>query len=159
MSDDVRRQRLDLQSVDADDAETLVHQIVGERVAGRPETGDEDVLAVIGQRMGPADIQRIPPREQSVDLDAPRQLQHVGQHAGFDFRDVDRVLLLVDARLHAVVADAMAGARAHRVVQHDERERADRVAGLPQLVHLGNVLIERASAKLDAKRVDAGQPF
>ena len=81
-------------------------------------------------------------------------LQHVGQHAGLDLRDVDRLLLLVDARLHAVVADAVAGARAHRVVERHERERADRVARLPQRVHLGDLLVERTAVQLDAERVD-----
>ena len=41
----VRGQRLDLQAVDADDAEALVHEVVGQRVSGRAESDDEDLLA------------------------------------------------------------------------------------------------------------------
>ena len=157
-ADHLRRQRLDLQTVDAHDPEAFVHEVVGERVAGRPEADHENVLAVVRQRMGPPHVQGIPSRQQSVDLDAPWHPQHVGQHAGFDLRDVDRLLLLVDARLHAVVADAMAGARAHGVVEHDERERADRIARLPQRVHLGDLFVERTAAQLDAERVDSNLP-
>ena len=65
-------QRLDLQAVDADDAEPFVDQVVRQRVAGGAEADDEDVLAVVRQRVGPADVQRIPAREQAVDFDAPR---------------------------------------------------------------------------------------
>ena len=152
---DVVRQRLDLQPVDADHAEAVVHQIVRERVARRAEAHDEDVLAVVGQRVRPADVERVPSRQQTVDFDAPRHVQHVGEHAGFDLRDVDRLLLLIDAGLHAVVADAMTGARTHRVVDDDERQGAEGVAGLAQRVHLRDFLVERTAVEADAERVDA----
>ena len=118
-----------------------------QRVAGRPEPDDQDVAAVVGQRIGPLDVERIPARQQPVDLDAPRHVEHVGQHAGLDLRDVDRFLLLIDAGLHAVVADAMTGARAHRVVDDDDRQRAERIAALAQRVHLGDLLVERAAGQ------------
>ena len=51
----------------------------------------------------------------------------------------------------------MAGARTHGVVEHDERERADRVARLAQRVHLGDLFVERTATELDAERVD-GNP-
>ncbi len=35
----------------------------------------------------------------------------------------------------------------------DERERGDRVAGAPHHVHLGDLLVERTAAELDAERV------
>ena len=110
-------------------------------------------MPVVGQRERPGGVQRIPPRQQPVDLDAPGQLQHVGQGAGLDLRDVDRVLLLVDAGLHAVVADAVAGPRAHRVVDHHDRQRADGIAALAQQVHLRNLLVERAPGQGDPQRV------
>ena len=47
----VGRQRLDLQAVDPDDAEALVQEVVGERVAGGAEADDEDLLAVVRQRV------------------------------------------------------------------------------------------------------------
>jgi hypothetical protein len=60
---------------------------------------------------------------------------------------------LEDARLHAVVADPVA-VPGHRVVEDDQRQRADRVAGLAQRVHLGDLLVEWAAGELDAERVD-----
>src|ERR1051326_170964 len=73
-------------------------------------------------------VDRVPARQQRIDLKAVRQEKDVGEHPGLDLRDVDRVLLLVDAGLHAVVADAVAGAGAHGVVDHDDGQRGDGVA-------------------------------
>ena len=73
----------------------------------RPTTSTR--LPLAGLRQRPAQVERVPARQQRIDLEAPGQRQHVLQRAGLDLRDVDRVLLLVDARLHAVVADAVAG--------------------------------------------------
>src|SRR5690606_2438474 len=64
-----------------------------------------------------------------------------------------RVLLLVDARLHAVVADAVAGRRAHRIVDDGDRQRADRFAARLDQVHLGDFFLERAAGKRDAEIV------
>ena len=130
-----------------------------ERVAGGAEADHQHVLAVVFERVWAVDVERIPARQQPVDLDAPRHLQHVGQHAGLDLRNVDRFLLLVDAGLHAVVADAMAGAGAHRVVDHDNRQRADGVAALAQQVHLGDLLVERAARQRNAERVGGDLAF
>src|SRR6185437_8863422 len=55
-------------------------------------------------------IGRVPARQQRIDLEAPGQRQHVFQRARLDLRNVDWVLLLIDAGLHAIVADAMPGA-------------------------------------------------
>ena len=52
-------------------------------------------------------IQRIPAREQRIDLEPERKMQHVCKDACLDLRDVDRRLFLENAGLHAVVADAM----------------------------------------------------
>ena len=71
---------------------------------------------------------------------------------GLGLRDVDRLLLLVDAGLHAVVADAVAGRRQHRIVDRDDRQRADRVALRLQHVHLGDLLFERAAGERHAER-------
>jgi hypothetical protein len=147
------RQRFDLQAVDGDDTEAFVHQVVRERVAGRAQSDDQHVARVVRERIGPPNVERIPACEQAVDLDAPRHPQDVGEHAGFNLRDIDRLLLLVDARFHAVVADAMAGTGAHRVVDDHEGQRSDRVAGLAHHVHLGDLLVERAARQRDAERV------
>ena len=109
-------------------------------------------LPVGGFGIRRAQVERIPAREQAVDLEAPRQLEHVLQRARLGLRDVDRLLLLVDARLHAVVADAVPGRRAQRVVDHDDRERADRVAFGLRLVELGDLLVERAAGERHAER-------
>ena len=68
-------------------------------------------LPVGGLRIRRAQVERIPAREQAVDFESPRQLEHVLQRARLGLRNVDRLLLLVDARLHAVVADAVTGRR------------------------------------------------
>ena len=130
-----------------------------QRIAGGAEADHEHVLAVVFERVRAVDVERVPARQQAVDLDAPRHLQHVGQHAGLDLRNVDGFLLLVDAGLHAIVADAVAGARAHRVVDHDDRQRADRVAAFAHQVHLGNLLVERAPRQRNAERVGGDLAF
>ncbi len=147
------RQRLDLETVDGDNAEAFVEQVMRQRVAGRTQPDDQHVASVVRQRIRPIHVERIPARQQAVDLDAPRHLQHVGQDARFDLRDVDRLLLLVDAGLHAVVADAMAGSRAHRIVDGDDGQRADGITGLPHHVHLGDLLVQRAAGQRNAERV------
>ena len=124
-----------------------------QRVAGRAQAHHQHVAAVVRQRVRSLCIQRIPACQQAVDLDAPRHVQHVGQHAGFDLRNVDGLLLLVNAGFHAVVANAVTGAGAHRVVDHDDRQRADRIATLAHRMHLGNLLVERAAGQRDAERI------
>ena len=149
-------QRLDAQAVDADHAEALVQQVVRQRVARRPHAHHQDVLAVVSQRIGPTEIQRVPSRQERVNLEAKRQTQHVRQDARLDLRNVDRRLLLVDARLHAVVADAMARAGAERVVHHDHGQRTQAVPFALQKVSFGNLLVERTARQLDAERVFLG---
>ena len=152
-ADQIRRQRLDLQAVDADHAEAGVQQVLRQREAGRPEADDQHVLADVRPRDRPVPVQRVPARQQAVDLEAPAHPEHVGQHARLRLRDVDRFLLLEHAPLHAVVADAVTGAGQHRVVDADHRERADRLAVLAQDVHLADLLVQRAAADLHAQRV------
>ena len=146
-------QRLDLQTVHPDHAKTLVQKIMRQRVPGRPEADDEHIFAVVGQRVRALCVQRVPARQQAVDLKTVGQVEHIGQRSGFGERDVDRLLLLENAALHAVVADAVAGAGAHRVVDRDQRERPDRIALLFEQVHLRDLFVERAALGLDAERV------
>ena len=103
-------------------------------------------------RIRRAQVERIPAREQAVDLESPRQLEHVFQRARLRLRDVDRLLLLIDARLHAVVADAVAGRGRHRIVDDDHGERADREPFRLDLVELGNLFFERAAGERHAER-------
>ena len=145
-------ERLDLEPVDADHGVAVVDEVVREREPRGSESDDQHALAGRGQRHRLRKVERIPAREQRIDLEAPGQREHVLQHARLGLRNVDRVLLLVDARLHAVVADAMPGRRRHRVVDADHRERAERPAFRAQLVELGDALLERASGQRHVER-------
>ncbi len=107
-----------------------------ERVSGRPEADDHYIFAVVRQRIRTFCVERIPAGQQAVDLKPVRQLEHVGERRGLSHRDVDGLLLLKDAALHTVVADAVARAGTHRVVDGDDRERADRIALFFEHVHL-----------------------
>ncbi len=129
----------------------VVHQVVREREAGRPHAHHEDLAAGGGARERSAEVQRIPAREQRVDLESPRQVEDVLQRARLRLRDVDRLLLLIDAGLHAVVADAVAGGCHHRVVDDDGGERADRHAFALQLLELGDALLERTAGQRHAE--------
>ena len=95
----------------ADHGVAVVHQMMRQREAGGAEPDHQHLAPGRGHRQRPADIERVPARQQRIDLEAPGQRQHVLEHAGLDLRNVDRLLLLIDAGLHAVVADAMAGRR------------------------------------------------
>ena len=132
---------------------------MGQRVARRAETDDEDVLPVVGERVGAPGVERVPAGEQRPDLEAPRHSEDVGQNAGLDLRNVDGVLLLEDAPLHAVVADPVAGPREHRVVDADERQRADRVPLPPERVHLADLLVERTPREGNPEGVGLVAPF
>ncbi len=144
-------QRLDLEAVDGDDGVAVVHQVVRQREPGRPQADDQDLAA--GRLFGiwAGEVQRIPPGQQAVDLEAQRQFEDVLERPGLDLRDVDRLLLLVDAGLHAVVADPVAGRRAHRVVDRDDGQGTDGVAVPLQRVHLGDLLFERAAGQRHAE--------
>ena len=104
-------ERLDLQAVDRDDAEALVQEMVREGVAGRPEPHDEDVLAVVGERIRAGRVERVPARQERPDLEPPGHREDVRENARLRLRDVDGILRLEDAGLHAVVADAVARCR------------------------------------------------
>ena len=147
-----RRQRLDLQPVDADDRVAVIHQVMRKIEAGRAQPDDQHGAAGRGTRDRPAQVERIPARQQRIDLEAPRQAEHVLQGAGLDLRDVDRLLLLIDAGLHAVVADAVPGRRDQRIVDRRHRQRADREALALEEVHLRDLFLERAAREGHAER-------
>ena len=71
------RQRLDLEPVDRHHRVTVVHEMVCEREAGRTHADDEHLAAGGSAREGAREVERVPAREQAVDLEAPRQFQHV----------------------------------------------------------------------------------
>ncbi len=144
---DRRIERLDLEAVDAHHRVAVVQQVVREGEARGAHADYQHALARRGLRKRTAQVERVPAREERVDLESPGQPQHVLQRARLRLGDVDRVLALVDARLHAVVADAVAGARRGRVVHHDHRERAHRPALALELVELRDALLERAAVQ------------
>ncbi len=147
-------QGLDLERVDTDHRKAFVQQVVGEGVAGRAHTHHQHFLAVIRERHRAFHVQRVPARQQKIHFEAERHVQHIGQHVGFDLRNIHRRDLLVNAALHAVVADAVPGARAQRVVDHDQGERAEVVAIAFQHVRLGDLLLQRAADERHTERVD-----
>ena len=148
-------QRLDLQAVDRDDAEALVQEMVREGVAGRPEPDDEDVLAVVGERVRTRRVERVPARQERPDLESPWHREDVRENARLRLRNVDGILRLEDAGLHAVVADAVPGAGDHRIVDADERESRERVPLAPEHVHLRDLLVQRAARERHAERIRA----
>ena len=152
-ADEFFGQRLYLEGIDPDHPEAFIHQVMREGVARRSETNHQRVLAVVRQHMRPLDVERIEAGQETVDLKAPRHVEHVGQHVGLDLRDVDGFGFLVNATFHAVVADTVPGARAHGVVDHDQGQRADVVAAAFDQVHLGDLLAQRTAGDGDAERV------
>ena len=159
VADEVGGERLDLESVHAHDAEPLVQEELRERISCRSHPDDEDVLAVVRKGVGALDVERVPPREQAVDLEPPRKIEDIGQNARLSLRDVDRLLLLVDAGLHAVVADPVARAGDHRIVDRDHREGGDRIALFLEPVGLGNLLPERTAVEDDPDGVLDPRPL
>ena len=92
-----RRQWLDFQSIDADYRVSVVEKMVRERKSRRTHADHQYPLAGRLRRYRTPQIERIPAREQAVELESPRQRQHILQRARLRLRNVDRFLLLVNA--------------------------------------------------------------
>src|SRR6202521_4066026 len=92
------------------------------------------------------------PVQSEIVFKSPRQRQHVFQRARLRLRNVHRILALVDARLHAVVADAMSRRADGGIVDHDHGERADRPALALELLELRDALLERAAGEWHSER-------
>src|SRR5215472_6748730 len=105
----------------------VIDQVVCQCKTGRAEPDDEHLVPSRRPRQWPPDVERIPAGQQRIDFETPGQPEHIFQSAGFDLWDVDRILPLIDAGLHTVVADAVPGRRTERVVDSDNSEGADRV--------------------------------
>ena len=142
----------DFEAIDGDDGVAIIHEVVGEGESGGTKADDENFFAGIGDGNGPHEIEGVPAGEEAVDFEAPGELEHVLEGAGFGLRNIDRFLLLIDAGFHAVVADAVAGAGAHGVIDGDNGQRSDRVALTLDLVHLRDLLVEGAAGEGDAER-------
>ena len=129
----------------------VVQQMVRQSEAGRAEADNEHLAAGRRLREGPPQIEWVPAGEQRIDLETPRQPQYVFQGAGFDLRDVYKLLPLIDARLHAVVADAVPGCGTDRIVDGDDGEGAEAVAARLHQIHFRNLFLERAAREGDAE--------
>src|SRR5437773_1690628 len=138
-------------AVDGDHGVAVVHQVVRQRESGRAEPDNKDSFPGCRFWIRATNVEGVPAREQRVDLEAPRQFENVLQRARLGLRDVDRLLLLVDAGLHAVVADAVPGGGQHRVVDGDDAERGERLAARLHHMKLGDLLLERAARQRDAE--------
>src|SRR6516165_1262423 len=129
----------------------VIQQMMRQREPRRTEPDDEHLVAARRARQWPPEVERVPPRQQRIDLETPRQPENVLKRAGLDLRNVDRVLPLIDAGLHAVVADAVAGRRTDRVVDGDDGEGAEAVAARLHQIHLRDLFLERAARQRHAK--------
>src|SRR6187551_374559 len=98
---------------------------MGERIPCRSETDNQYIFPVIGQRVRPFCVQRIPSGEQTVDLKTVRQIKNVSQDRGLGKRYIHRVLLLKDTALHAVVTDTMACSGTHGIVDGNQSQSTD----------------------------------
>ena len=147
-----RRQRLDLQAVHRHHGVAVIQQVMRQRESRRPQARHQHPAAAGGLGHGIADIQRIPPRQQAIDLETPGQREHVLHDAGLGLRNIHRLLLLVDAGLHAIVADAVAGAGDHGIVHDHHGKGAQRHALGLEGVHLRNLLFQRAAREGHAER-------
>src|SRR5665647_2499926 len=64
-------ERLDLQAVDRDYREAFVQEVVGDGVAGGAEPYDENLLAVVRERVRAGRVERVPACEERPDLESP----------------------------------------------------------------------------------------
>ncbi len=137
----VLRQGLNLQPVHCHYGVTVVHQMMRQRIACRAQAHHQRLVARCGLGKPSRKVQRIPSRQEAVDLEPPGQFKYVLQGARFGLRDIHRVLLLINASLHAVVADTMPGTRHQRVIHRHDAQSGNWVALVHRHVHFGDFLL------------------
>ena len=125
--------------------------MVSKSNASGAEPDDQHLVAGVRLGHGAIEVQRIPARQQAVDLEAPWKVQNIFKRSCFNLRNVDRLLFLKDAGLHAVIADAVAGAGSHWIINDDNGQRAHRIAVLLDGVHLRDFLFEGAAVQSHSK--------
>ena len=140
----------DLEPVDGHDRVAVILKMMGKAEAGGAGAHHQHAAPGRRARHGVRQVEGIPPGQQAVDLEPPGQGQNVFQRTGLDLRNVDRFLFLIDAGLHAIVADAMTRGGGERVVDHDDREGGKTVSAGLQQVHFADLLVERTSRQGDA---------
>ena len=107
-----------------------------------PTTSTLRPVGAFGTR--PAQIKRIPPGKKTINFKTPGQLEHILERARFSLGNIDRFLFLVNAGLHAIVANPVTRASTHGIIHHDHRQAADGDPLSLELVKLGNALFQRA---------------
>ena len=126
--------RFQLQPIDCTDRKPFAQKVVAaQRVARRPSPTTSTLRPLYASGYGRVRCSGFQ-RRSSPYSSTPHGSPAHPSAPTFRLRDVDRVLLLENARFHAVVADPMSRPGTHRVVEHDQRQRpsgspADAVRG------------------------------
>src|SRR5205809_691672 len=71
------RQGFDLRPADGDDRVAVVHPVMGDGEPRRSEADDQHLAAAIRSGQRAIQVERVPARQETVDLEAPRQVKHV----------------------------------------------------------------------------------
>ena len=145
------RKGLYFEAVDTDHGMAVVHEEVRQREAGRAHADHQYAVTAVRARQRPTQVERVPAREQGIYFEAPRKFEHVLESARLGLRNVDRLLLLVNAGFHAVIADAVAGGRGQRIVDGDNGECGNGVAGRLKGMEFGNFFFQRATGECHAE--------
>ena len=119
-------ERLELEAIHREHGMAILHQMMGQREAGRTESSNEYFVSGWRTRHRSVEIQRIPSRQKRIDLESPGQLEHIPKGPRFSAWYVDGRLLLKHTRLRTVIANAMTRCCAKRVLNHDQRESRHR---------------------------------
>ena len=144
-------QRFDFQAINTNHHMPIIHQMMRQRITRRPHTHHQHTLARVSERVRATNVERIPAREQAVNFKAPGQRQHVFQGARFRLRNIHRLLFLIDARLHAVIANTVTRGGDHGIVHDNNRQRTQRKSAGLDLVKLRNFFFQRATSQSNAE--------
>ncbi len=103
--------------------------------------------------------QGIPAGQQIIQLNPPGKVEDIRQNAGFNLRNVDRVLLLVHTGFHAVIADAMAGSGNHGIIDHGHGQ-CRQIQSVPfENLHFRNFFFEGTARQGHAQRINLQAQF
>ena len=116
-----------------------------QRVTGRPHAHHQHLAPGRRFRHRTVQVQRIPARQQTINLKSPRQRQHVLQGTGLGLRNINRLLLLIDAGFHAIVADPVTGTGAHRIIQGNHGQTAHGDTLRFEFMKLRNAFFQRTT--------------
>ena len=149
----MRGQRFNLETIHRHHIVSVIHQMVCQRVTRRTQSHHQNLITTGTARHRTSIIERIPPSQQRINLKAPRQRQHILENTRFHLRNIHRILFLINARLHAVIANAMPRSRQHGIINTRNRQCPNGQRILFCLVHLGYFLLKRTPRQLFAKNI------